>query len=92
MQYPLPESIGNPDLLVGREKEFALLDKWMGRIPKRLSKSRAILARRKSGKTAMHYQLPDNKNRSVVFDPKTGYPQDLTYQDIGSRIPPQDHY
>ncbi len=53
MQYPLPESIGNPELLVGREKEFALFNKWISRIPKRLSKSRAILARRKSGKTAI---------------------------------------
>lgn len=53
MQYPLPESIGNPDLLVGREKEFAVFNKWISRIPKRLSKSRAIRARRKSGKTAL---------------------------------------
>ncbi|MDM8526199.1 hypothetical protein QUF80_22715 [Desulfococcaceae bacterium HSG8] len=53
MQYPLPEIIGNPELLVGREKEFALLDKWIGRIPNRMAKSRAILARRKSGKTAI---------------------------------------
>ncbi|MBF0200133.1 MAG: hypothetical protein HQK66_02265 [Desulfamplus sp.] len=52
MQYPLPESIGVPELLVGREKEFATFDKWIHRIPERLSKSRAILARRKSGKTA----------------------------------------
>ena len=53
MQYPLPEIIGDPDLLVGRKKEFALLDKWIGRIPKRAAKSRALLARRKSGKTAI---------------------------------------
>ncbi|MCP4110773.1 MAG: hypothetical protein GY749_35475 [Desulfobacteraceae bacterium] len=53
MQYPLPEIIGNPDLLVGRKKEFALLDKWISRIPDRMAKSRAILARRKSGKTAI---------------------------------------
>ncbi len=51
MQYPLPESIGDPDLLVGREKEFGAFNKWIERIPKRLSKSRVILARRKSGKT-----------------------------------------
>jgi len=53
MQYPLAETIGNPDLLVGREEEFALFDKWISLIPERLSKSRAILARRKSGKTAI---------------------------------------
>ncbi len=53
MQYPLPERIGNPDLLVGRAYEFDLLDKWISRIPQLLSKSRVILARRKSGKTAI---------------------------------------
>ncbi len=52
MQYPLQERIGNPDLFVGRKKEFRNVDKWLANIPKRLSKSRVILARRKSGKTA----------------------------------------
>ncbi len=52
MQYPLEEKIGDPDLLVGREKEFANFGKWIANIPKRLSKSRVILARRKSGKTS----------------------------------------
>lgn len=51
MQYPLEEKIGRPDLLVGREKEFANFNKWISRIPEKLSKSRVILARRKSGKT-----------------------------------------
>jgi len=52
MQYPLTEKIGDPALLVGREREFNYFDKWLANIPKRLSKSRAIIARRKSGKTA----------------------------------------
>lgn len=52
MQYPLAEKIGRPDLLVGREKEFANFNKWISRIPGKLSKSRVILARRKSGKTS----------------------------------------
>ncbi len=52
MKYPLREKIGNPDLLVGREKEFKNIEKWIAHIPKNLSKSRVILARRKSGKTA----------------------------------------
>jgi hypothetical protein len=52
MQYPLTEKIGDPELFVGREKEFRQFNKWLGNIPKRLSKSRVILARRKSGKTA----------------------------------------
>ncbi len=52
MKYPLQEKIGNPDLLVGREKEFTNFGKWIANIPKKLSQSRVILARRKSGKTA----------------------------------------
>ena len=51
MQYPLAEKIGNPDLLVGRETEFKLINKWLSLIPNRMSKSKVILARRKSGKT-----------------------------------------
>jgi hypothetical protein len=57
MQYPLPEKIGHPDLLVGREQEFRQFQKWLDNIPKRLSKSRAILARRKSGKTSFVQRL-----------------------------------
>lgn len=52
MQYPLREKIGKPELLVGREQEFAKFHKWISRIPDLLSKSRVILARRKSGKTS----------------------------------------
>jgi len=40
-------------LLVGREKEFNNFGKWIANIPKCISKSRVILARRKSGKTAI---------------------------------------
>ena len=53
MQYPLAESIGNPDLFVGRHEEFERLNEWLEFIPKRLSMSTVILARRKSGKTAI---------------------------------------
>ena len=53
MIYALPERIGDPDLFVGRESEFDLFDHWINFIPRRLSKSRVILARRKSGKTAL---------------------------------------
>jgi len=53
MQYPLPETIGSPDLFVGREEELDHLNLWLERIPKRISMSTVILARRKSGKTAI---------------------------------------
>ncbi|WP_186441168.1 hypothetical protein, partial [Desulfamplus magnetovallimortis] len=69
MKYPLPERIGEPDLLVGREKEFAGFHKWISRIPGRLSKSRVILARRKSGKTAFIQRLFNqlwNENGKVI--------------------------
>ncbi|MEZ4736319.1 MAG: hypothetical protein R3E79_55240 [Caldilineaceae bacterium] len=57
MQYPLSEKIGMPELLVGREQEFANFDQWVKGIPRRASKSRVILARRKSGKTAFVQRL-----------------------------------
>ncbi len=52
MKYPLEEKIGKPELLVGREKEFRQFNRWIANIPETLSKSRVILARRKSGKTS----------------------------------------
>ena len=51
MKYPLEEKIGNPDLLVGRQREFRNFGTWIDNIPRKLSKSRVILAQRKSGKT-----------------------------------------
>ena len=44
MQYPLPEKIGDPELLVGRESSFQNFGKWLRYIPKRLAKSRVIPA------------------------------------------------
>jgi len=38
MQYPLTEKIGEPELLVGREKEFNHFGKWIKNIQKILSK------------------------------------------------------
>jgi len=57
MQYPLEEKIGNPDLLVGREEEFKNFHKWIANMPKKLSKSRTLLGRRKSGKTTFVQRL-----------------------------------
>jgi GTPase SAR1 family protein len=57
MQYPLHEKIGNPDLLVGREQEFQRFNRWIAKMPKRLSKSWALLGRRKSGKTCFVQRL-----------------------------------
>ena len=57
MQYPLKEKIGKPDLLVGRKEEFAEFQHWISDIPEENSKSRVILARRKSGKTSFVQRL-----------------------------------
>ena len=69
MQYPLNEKIGDPDLLVGREKEFKHFGKWIKNIPKRLSKSRVIIARRKSGKTSFVQRIFNQlwtENKQVI--------------------------
>ena len=69
MLYPLPEKIGNPDLFVGRARERIFFGKWIANIPKRLSKSFVILARRKSGKTALAQRLFNqlwNENGEVI--------------------------
>ena len=57
MQYVLKERIGLPDLFCGREEEMKRLIDWTARIPKEISKSQAILGRRKSGKTAIMQRL-----------------------------------
>ena len=46
----------------------------------------------RSGNVDLNYQLPDNKNRTVAFNMKTGRPQDTAYQDADNRIPPQIHF
>jgi len=51
--YPLAEEIGDPDLFVGREQEMARLLEWAAGTKRRISKSMAILSRRKKGKTAL---------------------------------------
>jgi 3',5'-cyclic AMP phosphodiesterase CpdA len=45
-----------------------------------------------SGRTSMSYNLYNNTNRTVQFNPKTGQPEDTTFQQRGERIPPQDHF
>ena len=43
-----------------------------------------------SGNTSMHFQLPENKPRTVAFDKKRKQPEDTQYQ--AKKIPPQNHY
>jgi 3',5'-cyclic AMP phosphodiesterase CpdA len=45
-----------------------------------------------TGRVAMKFNLYDNTNRTVAFNPKTGQPEDSMYQNLARRIPPQTHY
>jgi 3',5'-cyclic AMP phosphodiesterase CpdA len=45
-----------------------------------------------SGRVALRYNLFNNTNRTVAYNPKTGQPEDTQYQDADSRILPQIHY
>ncbi len=46
----------------------------------------------KSGRITMSYNLYDNTNRTVAYNPQTHMPEDRTYQAVKNRIPPQTHY
>ncbi len=70
MKYPLKEKIGNSNLMVGRQDEFDFINAWIDNIPQELSKSKVMLARRKSGKTAfvqrLFNQLWSQPERGVI--------------------------
>jgi hypothetical protein len=46
----------------------------------------------KAGRTAMKYNLYNNTNRTVAFNPNTGRPEDTVYQNKEHQISPQVHY
>ncbi|MCP4397413.1 MAG: hypothetical protein GY801_08975 [bacterium] len=69
IRYVLEERIGDPALFCGRTREMTLLMNWVGLIPKKMAKSRALLGRRKSGKTAIMQRLFNilwNRNGLVI--------------------------
>jgi len=45
-----------------------------------------------TGRVAMRYNLYNNTNRAVAFNPKTGQPEDTVFQAPQSRIDAQIHY
>ncbi len=45
-----------------------------------------------TGRTALKYNLYNNTNRTVAFNPETGKPEDSAFQDKKKRIVPQTHY
>ena len=57
MTFALREEIGDPHLFVGRRKELAELLTWCEGAKRQTSKSRALLSRRKKGKTALVQRL-----------------------------------
>ena len=66
MKIYLEEKIGNPDLFTGRTQELADLLEWIDRIKPRLSKSTAILSRRKTG-TKTPRRIPSKKFARVCM-------------------------
>ncbi|MCP5102282.1 MAG: hypothetical protein GY950_02835, partial [bacterium] len=57
MEFYKKERIGNPILFTGRQKELAYFQTWITQIKEEKSKSTAVLARRKTGKTALMERL-----------------------------------
>jgi energy-coupling factor transporter ATP-binding protein EcfA2 len=57
MQNFLHEKIGNPALFTGRKKELNQLLHWVNGIKIQASKSKAIISRRKTGKSAVMQRL-----------------------------------
>ncbi|VEN73219.1 conserved hypothetical protein [Candidatus Desulfarcum epimagneticum] len=57
MRIYLEEKIGNPALFTGRKRELDSLLKWVKEIKAKLSKSKAIISRRKTGKSALMQRL-----------------------------------
>lgn len=48
--YAIEERIGQPDLFTGRKEELSYFERWADEIPMKLSRSTALLSRRKKGK------------------------------------------
>jgi len=57
MKNYLNEKIGNPALFTGRKKELNALLHWVDGIKTQVSKSKAIVSRRKTGKSALMQRL-----------------------------------
>ncbi|VEN73217.1 hypothetical protein EPICR_130034 [Candidatus Desulfarcum epimagneticum] len=57
MRIYLKEKIGSPALFTGRKRELDSLLKWVEGIKTEISKSKAIISRRKTGKSALMQRL-----------------------------------
>lgn len=45
-----------------------------------------------SGNVSVHYSLPEHQSRTLVFNPKTGRPEDKRFKDPAKRILRQSHF
>ena len=69
MKMYLEEKIGKPELFTGRNEEFSYLLKWADQIKDKISKSLALLSRRKTGKSCLMqrlYNILFEKNDKVI--------------------------
>jgi len=69
MIYAIEERIGDPSLFCGRKQEMEMLLNWVNRIKIKRAKSKALLGRRKSGKTAImerFFNIVWNQNNGIV--------------------------
>ncbi len=69
MHVYLQEKLTRPELFSDRKKELTLFQHWIEGIPKGISRSRALLSRRKTGKTAIMqrlYNLTFENNSDVI--------------------------
>ncbi len=92
MHIYLKEKIGNPDLFTGRRKELAYFSKWIDGIPKGISKSTAILSRRKTGKTALMqrlYNLTFEQQDGVIPFTHEAQARDVVHDALKQPLPPQ---
>ena len=67
--YALDENLGAPDLFTGRKVLLENFEHWVYNIRKRIGKSRALLSRRKKGKTVFMqrlYNIVWSQNDKVV--------------------------
>jgi hypothetical protein len=69
IEYALTENIGHPDLFTGRKQFMDNFEHWVYIVRKSLGKSRALLSRRKKGKTVFMqrlYNIVWSQNDKVV--------------------------
>ena len=82
-------------------KSYAQADSFMPKITVPMNRADPFFERdatgwqlidMKTGRIAVEYNLYNNTNRTVAYNPKTGQPEDTQYQAPDDRVTPQTHY